>query len=822
MNKLSIGNAKNVKFWNIDAIASWQINAKGCGSSEVAMPALQRGYVWAAHQVEGLWDSLVRQLPIGSFLLARFNDDNKKLLSRKSSETSSENKPEFLLLDGQQRATSIALAFADHWRDGAQSYPMALWVDLVRPAGNNRDRAYMFRLVTRSHPWGYQRNDQGRLESKDRRAALNEFVKAIRGDKQIAEDAPLPEEARYPGLSVDHTWPWDSFLPLPFSLLWKSAVRCDGDCCDLRPDWQERLLSELAAIPFWQQEMPTKHTKECWKKRLEALLREKSGEEYERLRHLAGALPEVRRNTCIPGIIVPEHDLAEDLWALASKGEKGAEPPEQTHEAPPPDGVESLFVRINSAGTPLQGEELIYSTFKAIWPDSQGLVEEIGANAFVRPATLVALTGRLVYSLGQDEKHKTAESSEFTPALSVTRFRSLVHASDGEYRSALEKFMQEKAKRLFTAAREFLAGEAGKNRRLLTGKDDYRLGSLLMENLARSAPDVYFFFLCWLCHNLDNLRAFDSSERKQIIGTLTAIAFFAPDQATFLRRLWKHRLQKWWRKMGFCTGDNIAMRDGKLVMLPIPSPDELEECISRSLPLGSNAGSWKSWNWYADLTNRYPKASQSIYARRCSELLGLADEDHDSRYVDMVWAAFWDKLWKERRLVLYAQRYWLDRFFPGYNPAAPDQLEDSDRPFDWDHIFPQSYVYNIKKHKILDMWRHDWPHTIGNLRAWPMELNRGDGDKLPARKLTEEMAREFSAEWKDHLQCGHDIREASFVDDNNWNYWQECCAEDEDIKEALTKKSALGSALLSAMTGRLCSLYRYWYENLDVGSVLGY
>jgi len=819
MATLTLPNHSNVHLWDLDTIASWQINAK-CG--KVAMPALQRGYVWAAHQVEGLWDSLVRQLPIGAFLVTRYQG-HEDLVSQKMAAELHDEKPDFLLLDGQQRATSVALAFADPWKDGVPTYPMALWVDLAKPGNYYRDRAYMFRLVTRSHPWGYQRNDQGRLESKERKKALDTFVEAIKRHKQLAKDAPLPEEAKYPGLNVANTWPWDAIYPLPFALLWEATVGGSG--------WQDRLLSSLSAVPFWQSPMPTKHTS-CWNQQLCTLIRSKAGEEYERLCYLAEALPEVRRNTVIPGIVVPERDMCQQLWELADQRRKDAEGPGHTIETPPPDAVESLFVRINSAGTPLEGEELIYSTFKAIWPESQSLVEEIGKDAFIRPATLVSLVGRLVLSIEQDKKdeqfkqtgkttHGTTERkhSGFPPALNVTRFRTLVHAPDVAYKIAIEGFMNNKAKGLFAAAKRFLAGEPDKDRTtLLFGKDDYRLGSLLMENLARTAPDVYFFFLRWLNDNLDNLPRQDV--RRRIIGALTGIAFFAPDPTTFVGRLWKRRSESWWQGGFLCTESSMRMKDNRLVMLPLPSPKELEESLKASLPSdASNKSDWESWDWYNNLMKEYPKeGNRSGYARRCRELLGSQDAQDDLRHVDMVWTALWDKLWKERRLVLYAQRHWLDTFFPDYNPSAPDQLEDSDRPFDWDHIIPQSYFYNIKR-PIFKMWRRDWPQTIGNLRAWPMELNRGDGKISPAEKLGEPEVMKLDARWKAHLPSEFKIREASFVDEKgNWGEWKKC---NGDIINELADKSVLGTALLSAITGRLCALYRHWYETLEVGSTFG-
>jgi hypothetical protein len=241
-------------------------------------------------------------------------------------------------------------------------------------------------------------------------------------------------------------------------------------------------------------------------------------------------------------------------------------------------------------------------------------------------------------------------------------------------------------------------------------------------------------------------------------------------------------------------------------------------CLALALPSVDQPGGWKLWDWYNNVT-QYPKDRNSDYACYCKELLENGDGDPESGHVDMVWKTLWESLWKERRLVLYAQRCWLDAFFPGYNPAAPDQQEDSDRPFDWDHIFPQGYIYNTKK-PLLKMWRRDWPYTIGNLRAWPMELNRCDGKTPPADKLADSCADNFDTRWKSIMPTGAAVREASFID-ADWKHWSQCSGNDWGIKEALTEKSDFGVALLQGITGRLCAIYRHWYENLEINNTFG-
>ena len=72
-------------------------------TKHIAVPEFQRGFVWKTAQVKKLFDSLINQYPVGSFILWATNKnidartlDGEKLPKRK-----------FLILDGQQRLASI-------------------------------------------------------------------------------------------------------------------------------------------------------------------------------------------------------------------------------------------------------------------------------------------------------------------------------------------------------------------------------------------------------------------------------------------------------------------------------------------------------------------------------------------------------------------------------------------------------------------------------------------------------------------------------------------------------------------------------------------
>jgi len=88
---------------------------------DLYLPAIQREYVWDTNMVEKLFDSIMGDYPISSFLFWRIKEENKKDWitykfitdfdsenpHNQEAELSGINKDIFLVLDGQQRLTSL-------------------------------------------------------------------------------------------------------------------------------------------------------------------------------------------------------------------------------------------------------------------------------------------------------------------------------------------------------------------------------------------------------------------------------------------------------------------------------------------------------------------------------------------------------------------------------------------------------------------------------------------------------------------------------------------------------------------------------------------
>lgn len=126
--------------------------------SELKVPNIQRGLVWKAQQMELLWDSILREFPIGSMLVLKHENG------------------QFDILDGQQRSNAIITGFniLELLNSAKEEKPKSiLWIDLgFSPSEEESEsRKYGIRLTNTSHPWGFD-NDGGKLNAESRRNAL--------------------------------------------------------------------------------------------------------------------------------------------------------------------------------------------------------------------------------------------------------------------------------------------------------------------------------------------------------------------------------------------------------------------------------------------------------------------------------------------------------------------------------------------------------------------------------------------------------------------------------------------------------------------------
>ena len=327
------------------------------------VPSLQRGLVWDPGRVELLWDSLFRGFPVGSFVACDRLDDEKQATRGVPGGYGVTHH----LLDGQQRAQAIGLAFQDPFAEGRCRIGRVLWLDLA-PTKLGETRAYLFRATTRAHPWGYAANDRATTVGIARmRASLCEC--GAKRDANGIFERPEPEDC----------WPIEARAPVPFA--WLLAD----------PDMSERLRARLRGV-----------APSPWAGRaVEAL--EGDGP-------VIGAIREALHRT------IKRRIVCEVLPSTAMEASDDPVAP-----------VESLFQRLNTGGKPLDGDDLAWSLLKAKWPRLEPVVAKLARERSVPEARLVRLAARLpLTEAAISGPHPRALSS----AVSVAQIRRLSTAKE--------------------------------------------------------------------------------------------------------------------------------------------------------------------------------------------------------------------------------------------------------------------------------------------------------------------------------------------------------------------------------------------------------
>ena len=164
----------------------------------------------------------------------------------------------------------------------------------------------------------------------------------------------------------------------------------------------------------------------------------------------------------------------------------------------------------------------------------------------------------------------------------------------------------------------------------------------------------------------------------------------------------------------------------------------------------------------------------------------------DFKDMDLVWPVI-SRIRLEGRniigkeMLLYAQRKYIARRFPDFDPSQTDLWEMHNRPWDFDHILPCAKTY-YKQFSHRDA-TNEWLYSTGNLRALPMEENRSDQATDPKDKV--------------HL-CSD-----SFLTPRQLDEFNRASVSIENITDVL--------AFLTETRRRLFDIYKEWYDSLNIG-----
>jgi hypothetical protein len=286
------------------------------------------------------------------------------------------------------------------------------------------------------------------------------------------------------------------------------------------------------------------------------------------------------------------------------------------------------------------------------------------------------------------------------------------------------------------------------------------------------------------------------NEKRKILSAFTALSWFGKDNACYVREIWnKLNSKNIWNRRTL----SIYIAEDKLVMCPLVDPSILRKFLIYQVV--QHQVIWEDLY----LTNR-----TELY-KHYKNILEDKIEDKVQEFIGDIWKYFIDKLSKNKLLLLFAQREYLNREFDDFNQL--ETIEDTNTPWDWDHIYPANWVKSKKK---INENTRSWSWTTGNLRAISLETNRSEQDIVsPSDRLADKKVRENS-----FIQ-DEDSRDGSIKDD--WKYWRKITdivrdISDDDDNDDKTKKIR---DHLHAIINRLCNVYAEWYGTLKVGELFG-
>jgi hypothetical protein len=330
----------SIKSFNIRDVEFW---AK-YPNRYISIPSLQRGLVWKPRQVELLWDSILRNFPIGSFMLSEIPDENE-------CEQSLEEK-QYYLIDGQQRFNAIALGYNAYSEENPNSI---VWFDLHPDVKTNSTRKYWVKLTTKSHPWGYKNDDEcSTLSAPERREALTKF-----GIESIYKQ----------DFDLKQTYPTEAKFPIPLYWLLKAPTMDPEVFTEwVLREFEDNKINRKYRIPF-----------ETIDDKITELLRKDYYDCFRRLKQYT-------INVNLLSSAVVDEETESENSGIAD--------------------IEILFNRIGAGGTPISEGELIYSAIKAYWPKEVKEKNDVLAAKYMPPVTLIMLAFRLSLTSQEDTSFK--------------------------------------------------------------------------------------------------------------------------------------------------------------------------------------------------------------------------------------------------------------------------------------------------------------------------------------------------------------------------------------------------------------------------------
>jgi hypothetical protein len=613
------------------------------------------------------------------------------------------------LMDGQQRATSIFLGHYNPFCPNTITKTWSIngelpivWLD-IKPEQKPETSKYLVRLTTRSHPWGYQHRENNKpLSVSDRRKALELFQKHP------------DNRGGYTTFRNTTTFPFDAWFPLPlvFFLEANSVDEIIEKAQQQLPDYFKTLRGNF-------------ENKEAFITLLKTNLKQE--------------LKDIWHDVLSTTSISIKSNIIEDKILN-----------EENEQVNP-----TLFVRINSSGTTLTGDDLIYSIYKSILPKAKDFIENCGLD-FVAPTHVLSLALRIVAS--------NIENHAFTKKMNVRDFQRRIKNED--FKNKLERLITDKKlEQLFQEAINILSC---KYNPLFEGK----IPPVVNKHFIKRNQDLFLFLVYWLHINKQELT---NEVKLNITAKMLVFAWF--DFGNF-EKLWKEEITNpnfWEKPLNELIWWNG--KDGSHFLIP---PSLLRDYYAQPKILemfrSKDEHRWGLWE------NGIGEKIIKYYSEVKQENFTLEKAN------EFFWP-FIGKIRYNRSLILLAQRDYINKTFTDYNQM--EDIDDTNAPWDWDHIYPSEWVYYKKD---INSGIKEWNNTNGNFRALSLEQNRSENNSLSPKERLDDS----------------NIRTSSFVIDD-WQHWQ-------NINDRIYDDKI--ETHFRAITSRMINIYEKFWEDFKIAELI--
>ena len=630
----------------------------------IELPPIQRDFVWSPKKIEDLWDSLLRGFPIGCFI-CKINNDKIEIL------------------DGQQRLTSILLGM--DWSDYKQENnaylnnikslqeKVKIFTDLQKyPLSTHYFKIYNTRVITVSHPWGYQRK---------RNDKILEYANIDKAKDNILKLSDIKKH------KTDY-WDNPEFFANSFPYDCGETVKMT----DLMPRVKEVILK-----------YPGKDAENN-------IIQPITDNDRKKIQNYGVDILKLS----IPFIYVCDSEEMQNSSEVSD---------EKDDEILDP--TEYLFTLINTAGQRISNDDLNYSLVKSALMTKEGedngrkTIDAIAVackKSHISPSRFMMIC----YFLWR----KDAGSLD----ISTRRFRTGLMTGQQEredrkdFISFLKEFYDEDGVRFIKRAEELMVYD-GKNKK---GIPYIMFLDIISQNMYLT------YLMSYLVEHEEDFK----NVKKYIISLINLLYVF-----------------------GYKTRQRNTMRilvQEFVKILKEQKNGDLGKTIRQFM--GNHR---KDIDYVPLKPNRYKRESE-----------------------------FEAYIKGKRALLLFAQREFLNDTFK----KGQFTLDDMNRPFDYDHIFPSKERgrYNCK----------NWD-TIGNFRAWPYDQNRSDQADAPVVKFKN------NGKFVDKL-----LQNSFCFDKKRPNYFK---IHFNKIGEDVRKNRKMAEDVI---TERIRLIYEEWYDTLKIDDLM--